>query len=324
MKPQDGYIAYIINPKAGSGSKQKCEQRFRDYLTGRNFEVRVKFTTSLEHACELAGEAAVDYNCKMVVAAGGDGTVREVAHGLEGSDKPLFIVPCGTENLLADELGFDGRFETIVKTFETANARPLDLGSANGKCFTSIAGFGFDGLVVRRVDEIRQGHINHLTYFRPLWHTFWDYKFNPMKVEVDGQEIFNGCGLVFVGNISRYALGLQILHSADFSDGLLDVCIYKCASKLHLIKHSIATIFKQHTFGSDVLYRQGKEITVSSSSADIDTEIDGDPGPAMPVYVKIIPRAINVIMLEGARPAGIRTRLRRALRKGIFLRSDCT
>ncbi len=323
MKPQDGYIAYIINPHAGSGRMKKCEHRFRDYLAARNFNVHVRETTSLEHTCEQANEAAIDYDCRLVVAAGGDGTVREVAHGLEGSDKPLFIVPCGTENLLADELGFDGRFETIVRTFEAAFVRPLDLGSANGKCFTSIAGFGFDGLVVKRVDEIRHGHINHLTYFWPLWHTFWDYKFYPMKVEVDGQEIFNGRGLVFVGNISRYALGLQILHSANFSDGLLDICVYKCTSKLRLIKHSMATIFKQHTFGSDVIYRQGREISVSSDSSDIETEIDGDPGPALPVNIKIIPKAVNVMVLEGAKPAGIRARLRRALRKVIFFRNNC-
>jgi diacylglycerol kinase (ATP) len=323
MKPQEGYIAYIINPHAGSGRMKKYEQHFRDYLTSRNFDVRVRETTSLEHTCEQANDAAIDYDCKLVVAAGGDGTVREVAHGLEGSDKPLFIVPCGTENLLADELGFDGRFETIIRTFEVANVRPLDLGSANGRCFTSIAGFGFDGLVVKRVDQIRQGHINHLTYFWPLWHTFWDYKFDPMKVVVDGQEIFNGRGLVFVGNISRYALGLQILHSANFSDGLLDICIYKCASKPRLIKHSIATIFKQHTFGSDVIYRQGREITVSSDCEDIQTEIDGDPGPPLPVNIRMIPKAVNVMVLEGARPAGIRARLRRALRKGIFFRNNC-
>jgi len=323
MKPQDGYIAYIINPHAGSGRMKKCEQRFRDYLTSRGFDVRVRETTSLEHTCEQANEAAIDYDCKLVVAAGGDGTVREVAHGLEGSDKPLLIVPCGTENLLADELGFDGRLETIIKTFEVANVRPFDLGSANGKCFTSIIGFGFDGLVVKRVDEIRHGHINHMTYFWPLWHTFWDYKFDPMKVQVDGREVFGGRGLVFVGNISRYALGLQILRSADFSDGLLDICIYKCASKTRLIKHSIATVFKQHTFGSDVIYCQGREITVSSDSGNIETEIDGDPGPALPVNIKIIPKAVNIMVLEGARPAGIRARLRRVLRKVIFFRNNC-
>ena len=318
MKPEDGFISYIVNPKSGPGSNRKCEERFRNYLAEHKFDVRIKQTTSLEHACEMANGAAVDYDCKLVIAAGGDGTVREVAHGLEGSDKPLLIIPCGTENLLANELGFDGKFRTLVKTFELGYVRPLDLGNANGKCFTSIAGFGFDGLVVKRVDESRQGHINHMTYFWPLWNTFWDYKFQPIKVEVDGKEIFNGQCLVFVGNISRYALGLQILHSADFSDSLLDICVYKCASKLRLIKHSVMTIFKLHTHGSDVIYRQGKEITVSSTADCIETEIDGDPGPGLPVHIEIIPKAVKVMVLEGAKPMGVRARLRRALRKGIF------
>ena len=65
-------------------------------------------------------------------------------------------------------------------------------------------------------------------------------------VAIDGEEIFDGRGLVFVGNISRYAVGLQILHYADFGDGLLDVCVYKCASQLHLAKHSVLTISKHH------------------------------------------------------------------------------
>jgi diacylglycerol kinase (ATP) len=140
-----------------------------------------------------------------------------------------------------------------------------------------------------------------------------EYKFGAMKVLVDGEEIFDGRGLVFVGNISRYAVGLQILHYADFSDGVLDVCIYQCASQLHLIKHSVMTVFKRHADCSDVIYRQGREITVSSHSDDIDTEIDGDPGPALPVQIKVIPRAVNCIVPKGAKPAGIRTRIVRAL-----------
>ena len=57
----------------------------------------MNLTRSLEHACELASDAAADANCKMVVAVGGDGTIREVVHGLSGSDKPLLIIPGGTE-----------------------------------------------------------------------------------------------------------------------------------------------------------------------------------------------------------------------------------
>jgi len=143
MKPDDGYIASIVNPKSGATGSKLTGRRFEQYLVKRGFEVRVSLTTSLENACELATDAAIDYDCAMVVVVGGDGTVREVAHGLEGSDKPLLIVPHGTENLLANELGFDGKLKTIIRTFEAEYIRPLDLGRANGKCFTSIAGFCF-------------------------------------------------------------------------------------------------------------------------------------------------------------------------------------
>lgn len=313
MKPDDGYITYIMNPKAGASSSKWTGRLFEQYLVKKGFEVRANLTASLEHACELATDAAVDYHCALVVVVGGDGTVREVAHGLEGSDKPLLIVPCGTENLLANELGFDEKIETIIRTFEAEHIRYLDLGSANGKCFTSIAGFGFDGEVVKRVSRQRKGHIDYFDYFWPIWRTFWDYKFEAMRVQVDGEEIFDGRGLVFVGNISRYAVGLEILHHADFSDGLLDVCIYKCASQVHLVKHSVMTILKHHAARGDVIYRQGKNITVSSDTAGMETEIDGDPGPALPVEIKVIPQAVNCLVPEGARPAGIRTRIIRAL-----------
>jgi YegS/Rv2252/BmrU family lipid kinase len=314
MKPDDGYIAYIVNPKSGATSSKMLARGFQKYLTDEGFSVRLSLTTSLGHACELATDAAVDYDCAMVVAAGGDGTVREVAHGLEGSDKPLMIVPCGTENLLANELGFDEKAQTLIRTFDGGCIRPLDLGSANGRCFTSIAGFGFDGEVVRKVSEQRSGHIDYFDYFWPIWRTFWNYEFEVMKVQVDGEDVFHGRGMVFVGNISRYAMGLQILHDADFGDGLLDVCIYRCAGRLHLLKHSLMTVLKQHTYGRDVIYHQGTSISVTADTDTIGTEIDGDPGPPLPVQIEVVPQAVNCLVPEGAGPAGIRTRIIRALR----------
>jgi YegS/Rv2252/BmrU family lipid kinase len=313
MKPQDGYIAYIVNPKSGASSSKLTGRRFGQYLLQRRFDVRANLTVSLEHARQLAANGSSDRDCALIVVVGGDGTVREVAHGLEGSDKPLLIIPYGTENLLASELGFDEKLKTLIRTFEAEYVRPLDLGRSNGRCFTSIAGFGFDGQVVDRVHRQRSGNINYLDYFWPIWRAFWEYKFKPMKVEVDGEEIFEGRGLVFVGNISRYAMGLKILQHADFGDGLLDVCIYKCASQLHLAKHSAMTVLKRHAKGRDVIYRQGKDICVSSDDTGIMTEIDGDPGPPLPAQITVIPHAVNVMVPQGAKPAGIRTRIIRAM-----------
>ena len=313
MKPDEGYIMYIQNPKCGASSNKYISRRFTDYLAEKGYKVKMNLTESLEHACELATDAAVDFDCGMVMAAGGDGTVREVAHGLEGSDKPLMIVPSGTENLLANELGFDIRLGTVISAFEGGYVRPLDLGDANGKYFTSIMGFGFDGQVVRRVAARRAGHISHLDYFEPIWRTFWNYKFGEVKVEVDGEELYEGPGLVFVGNISHYAIGLHILRKADCSDGLLDVCIYRCASKLHLVKHSVLTVLKKHEYGSDVVYKQGTSIKVSSEAANMYSEMDGDPGPELPVSIEVVPGAVKCIVPEGAKPAGVLTRIIRAL-----------
>ena len=313
MKPDAGYIVYIVNPKSGASSNKLLVWRFVEYLEEKGFDVRMQYTGSLQHARELATEAAVHYDCQMVIAAGGDGTVREVAHGLEGSDKLMMIVPCGTENLLANELGFDERLKTTTKAFQECFTRPLDLGSANGRLFTSVVGFGFDGQVVKRVSRQRAGHIRHADYFWPIWRTFWDYTFPQMQVEVDGQEIFKGPGLVFVGNISRYAIGLEICRYADFSDGLLDVCVYKCPSRLNLLKHSLTTVLKRHSFAKSVIYRQGKNIRVTSSDPEVRTEMDGDPGPALPMEIKVIPQAVKVVVPKDAKPAGVRTRLIRML-----------
>jgi diacylglycerol kinase (ATP) len=168
MKPDDGYIAYIVNPKSGASSSEAVGRRFEQYLVSRGFKVKLNLTTSLTDACELATDAAVDYDCAMAVVVGGDGTVREVAHGLEGSDKPLLIVPSGTENLLANELGFDEKLKTVIGAFEAGCIRPLDLGSANGRCFTSIVGFGFDGRVVERVSWQRRAVWSLLVIFHDM------------------------------------------------------------------------------------------------------------------------------------------------------------
>jgi diacylglycerol kinase family enzyme len=74
------------------------------------------------------------------------------------------------------------------------------------------------------------------------------------------------------------------------------------------------TVLKQHVRCRDVIYRQGKCITVSSDNPDLSTEIDGDPGPAVPVQIKVIEKAVRVIVPEGGRPAGIRAQILRALR----------
>ncbi|MCE5185717.1 MAG: diacylglycerol kinase family lipid kinase [Planctomycetaceae bacterium] len=313
MNLNERYILFIVNPKSGASSSKQLVAVFNDYLAAKDYEVRVEFTKSLEHACELATQGAVDYRCGLVAAAGGDGTLRETLHGLEGSDKLFLPVPCGTENLLANELGFDMHAETLIRAFEGDCIRPLDLGTVNGRCFTSIAGFGFDGSVIERISSTRKGHISHMSYFWPIWRTFWEYTFPKIRVEVDNKEIFNDRGLVFIGNISRYAVGLSICKDARYGDGLLDLCIMRCSNQGKLLLHSLRTVFKRHVRNRDVIYRQTPLIRVEAADGPVYCEIDGDPGPELPAEIKVIPQAVKALVPPGAKPAGIRTRLRRMI-----------
>ncbi|HPO68695.1 MAG TPA: diacylglycerol kinase family protein [Anaerohalosphaeraceae bacterium] len=313
MKPQDGYIQYIVNPKSGASSSKRMVSQFRDYLSEKGFDVRVQFTASLTHAGQLAAEAAADEGCMLVAGAGGDGTLREVVQGRKGTGKLFLPVPCGTENLLANELGFDQHLQTLINAFEGNCIKPLDLGMINGCCFTSIVGFGFDGSVVDRISKIRTGHINHLTYFWPIWRTFWEYSFPPVRVSVDGKEIFCNRGLVFVGNISHYAIGLGICKKADYSDGLLDVCIFPCHDQAHLLAYAFKTALKTHLKSRSTIYVRAKTIQVSDCGQPVLCEIDGDPGPSLPADIHILPQAVRVIVPPGAKPAGIRTRFRRII-----------
>jgi diacylglycerol kinase (ATP) len=313
IDPKAGYIRYIINPKSGASSSKLVVQQFLVWLVKKGFMVTAAETMSLEHARELATAAASDRNCSCVIASGGDGTVREVAQGLQGSGKPFLMIPGGTENLLASELGLDDDLALLTGTFQAGFVRELDLGVVNGRVFTSIAGVGFDGDIVKLVSAGRDGHIQHFDYFWPIWRTFFSAHFPVVKVEADGREIFEGSCMAFVGNISRYAMGLQILGRADYGDGLLDVCVYRCGSKPHLVKHSLMTMFKRHAAGEDVVYCQARKVRISSHEQDVATEIDGDPGPPLPLDISVMPHAVRVLVPEGARPAGMRTRIRRIL-----------
>ena len=313
IDPKTGYISYIINPKSGASSSKLVMRQFLAWLVEKGHVVKCSDTKSLEHARELAFAAAHDPNCICVVAVGGDGTMREAAHGLQGSGTPLLMIPGGTENLLASELGLDDEMGLLTRTFNEAFIRDLDLGMVNGRCFTSIAGVGFDGDIVRLVSSNRDGHIQHFDYFWPIWRTFFSARFPLMKVETDGEEIFDGPCMAFVGNISRYAMGLQILGRADYGDGMLDVCVYRCDSKPHLAKHSLMTVFKRHARGSDVVYRQARRVSICSVEHDVATEIDGDPGPGLPLDISVVPHAVKVIVPRGAKPAGMRTRIKRML-----------
>jgi diacylglycerol kinase family enzyme len=154
---------------------------------------------------------------------------------------------------------------------------------------------GFDGEVVRRLASVRTGHISHLSYFWPIWRTFWEHDFPRMRITADGEEIFDDFGLAFVGNISRYSVGLRICRDALYDDGLLDLVVFHCHEQGSLMLHAAWTLLRMHPLKGSVIYRRLRNVRFETAKP-VPTQIDGDVGPNTPIEVSIAPQRIKLLV----------------------------
>jgi diacylglycerol kinase (ATP) len=286
----------VINPKSGYGGRKRMLAELRRRIESLGLPL-------VEYETRCAGDAtqyarSVKNDAAAILSWGGDGTVNEIANGLAGSDVPILPIPAGTENLLAQEMRVPKNPRDIVEILRAGTVLECDVGEINDRRFLLIMGVGFDGEVVRRLTTSRRGHISHLSYFWPIWRTFWEHDFPRMKVNVDGEDIFDDYGLAFVGNISRYAVGLRICRDARFDDGLLDLVIFRCREQTGLMLHAAWTLLRLHPLKGDVLYRRCRNATIETPDGPTATQVDGDPGPSTPLHVSVAPFRMHLLVPE--------------------------
>jgi diacylglycerol kinase family enzyme len=165
-----------------------------------------------------------------------------------------------------------------------------DVGTVNGRRFLMVAGVGFDAEVVHRVARGRRGHISHWTYFWPVWRTFWTHQFPQLAIRADGEDVFDGPAMVFIGVTSRYSVGLRICRRARWDDGMLDLCIYPCRSRSRLLLHALQTVRGCHDRWKGTVYRKCRRIHIDGEPT-VPMEIDGDPTEHLPAEYRVLPSA---------------------------------
>ncbi|NQU75566.1 MAG: NAD(+)/NADH kinase [Planctomycetes bacterium] len=286
-------IHLIVNPHSGYGQQQHLLADLRAAMRQAGMATVEYVTTGPADATRYAG--GLPPTTQAVVVVGGDGTVSEVVNALSGSEIPILPCPVGTENLLAKDLGISANARRIVEILQCRRIIECDVGRINGRIFLLIIGVGFDGEVVRRLAKVRTGHISHLSYFWPIWRTFWEHDFPRLRIVADGQEIFNDPGLAFVGNISRYAAGLRICRDAKPDDGLLDLVVFGCRARPRLVLHAGWTLLRRHPLKGDVIYHQFKRLLVESDSP-VPSQVDGDVGPSTPLEVQVLPSRVRLLV----------------------------
>jgi diacylglycerol kinase (ATP) len=143
-------LLVVYNPIAGR-RRQRFLSRVLEALERRGASIRLEPTKARGDAEAMARAAAAAGGIDRLVVAGGDGTINEALNGLAGSGLPLAVVPLGTANVLARELGIGTRASSVAAAVLDGVPRPVTLGSVNGRRFSMMAGVGFDAHVVANV-----------------------------------------------------------------------------------------------------------------------------------------------------------------------------
>lgn len=178
----------IFNPVAGR-RRAAALWKVLDLLVENGVKVEVAETQHAGHATELARAGAMSGE-RMVVAAGGDGTIAEVANGLIGSTTAMGVIPLGTANVLAKEYRLSTSPRGIANTLAYKRTKPLWPGLAQmdgrAQVFVQMVGLGFDGAVVQGIQPLLKRLIGRGAY---VWQSVWEsvaYGFPPLAVSIDG------------------------------------------------------------------------------------------------------------------------------------------
>jgi len=273
-------LAIIFNPAARGEKARSLEEKVRS-LTGPDTPL---FTSRPGETAALARQLAQEGH-STIVAAGGDGTINEVINGIAGLDISLGILPTGTMNILACELGLPTtQLEQCWEIIQSGFTRSIDLAMANDQYFVQLAGIGLDALAVRETDLNMRKTIGPISYIfaaaqiigRPA---------PRLEICFNERETMGGC-FVLVGNGRFYGGPLSFFPNAKNDDGLLDVLVFKHQGYLDIIRYLQGVLIGNHADFADIEYRQIHSLRVISDRR-VPVEIDGEVSFHTPVHFRV-------------------------------------
>jgi YegS/Rv2252/BmrU family lipid kinase len=246
---------------------------------------RAEKTTEHEHGAGLAGNA-VAAGARLVVACGGDGTVNEVASSLVGTGVALGVVPLGTGNLLATNLGIPTAIEDALAVLVDGDERRIDVGRVDGRIFLGMTGMGLDAAMIADAPEGLKRRAGWAAYAVAAARHLND-RISAISVHVDGRRTrHHDVSMLLIGNIGRLQAGIEPLPGAEVDDGLLELAVIAPHGPLGWVR-VMAALRRGHGHGHDgnsdasrSVYRdRGRRISVRARHP-MPHEADGETLPA--------------------------------------------
>lgn len=229
-------VSIIANPIAGRGRAYRKLQEYAGRWPHQDWEVELLPTQCPEHAGEIACELA-SRPPDLVAVCGGDGTVSEVASRLPDPPFPIAVIPAGTANVLAKELGFPADPVEALRKALVGRTRRVDMGVLKGRSerrFLLMAGVGFDAYIVSKVRPALKARIGEAAYLIEVLRRVAGYSYSRFQVITEAGS-FSATSCI-VANARGYGGGLVFSPDADLSDGLFDLLILEGSSRLGYVR----------------------------------------------------------------------------------------
>ena len=289
--------AVIINPLSGRGRYLRQihadESLARDVLAPHGIEAVVRVTTQPGDAGTFAREAA-DSGHAPVIAWGGDGTVNEVASGLVYRQVPLGIVPAGSGNGLAADLGIPFEPRAALEVAASGRSIAIDVGQLDESLFFNIAGVGVDAVIAARFAERGTGQRGLAAYLQLSASELLRYRCQSYWLTIDGEEVEHRALMVVIANGRQYGNRLLIAPGARLDDGLLEVVVVGDLSLVG-IAWRLPALFRGTLAPSrGILMRPARSIRLRSESK-VPYHVDGEPRlGSTELVIQILPKALLV------------------------------
>ena len=301
------WVAIQRNRRSGSGEHNRELHHLLTDLRHAGF--RPRLFSRRERLDAMLASPASRAGLKAIVAAGGDGTVRDLVNRHPGV--PLAILPLGTENLLARYLEIPRCGASVAQMIIQGCSCTLDVcrltgaGAAvesSGSLFIIMLSCGFDAEVIRLTHSRRRGNITRLSYLQPIWQALRMYRYPQLRISADGVDQPLAGHLAVVANLPVYALNLPVAGTASGTDGVLDLRVFRRPSSLQLLRYLYHVLLRRHESLEDVGSFRATRFQIQSD-IPVPVQVDGDPCGTTPVDIDVLPQALQVF----CPPAGPRS-----------------
>jgi YegS/Rv2252/BmrU family lipid kinase len=291
-------VVVIINPISGAGRRRDVARLRAEQAAAlveqRRLDAEVFVTERPGHARELA-QAARRRGVMLFVAWGGDGTVNEVGSALVESPASLAIVPSGSGNGLARELGIPLDPAAAFQAVFEGHSRLIDVGELDGHLFFNIAGLGLDAMVAHRFAEgglERRGFVRYLELAAREIACFEPCEY---AVTADGHHLLVRPLLIAIANARQYGNGALIAPGAELDDGKLDLVVVDHRPAWQVLMQAPRLFTGKVAQVPGVSTTRASSVAISADRALV-YHVDGEPhvGGSL-VKASVYPRALRVI-----------------------------